>query len=177
MPSSLLPCSQMSSTTSCGRRWRTAVSAPSLSAATLVSNPSSRRMPAMRSRISSSSSTIRISDAICNPCLLIPGSFFLHTLLPRWKCQYDLRSRLVLAMLAVAMLAVASILQDDLSAMVFHDLADDRQAEARALGPRRNVRLGQSVSMFVRQADTVVGDAEDHSVLAALQRNSDTTGR
>src|SRR5215470_16754758 len=64
-PSSRLPCSQMSRITSCGRRSSTALRASSESRAKRVRCPSSCRKPATISRMSASSSTIRISAAIC----------------------------------------------------------------------------------------------------------------
>src|SRR5215831_2345990 len=64
-PSRRLPCSQMSRMTSWGRRSSTALSASSESRASRVRCPSSCRKPATISRMSASSSTIRMSAAIC----------------------------------------------------------------------------------------------------------------
>ena len=69
-PSRRLPCSQMSRMTSCGRRSSMAFRASSESRARRVRWPSSCRMPATISRMSASSSTIRMSEAIC----LLPHS-------------------------------------------------------------------------------------------------------
>src|ERR1700744_2244484 len=104
----------------------------------------------MRSRMSSSSSTIRTSDAICDPFLLIACSLVL--LLPRREGHHDLR-----AMHPVVMVVriLSGILQPQLAALVFGDLAHDRGPEPGALGARRDVRLGQPVAMLVRQADAV----------------------
>src|ERR1700712_4399604 len=146
MPSSLEPCSQMSSTTSWGRRARMAVSAESESPATRVVYPSSCRIPAIRSRISSSSSTMRISDAISDPFLLIFISF--QSLLCEREGQCDLRA-----------FPAFHVGEGDIPAMVFHDLAHDRQAQPGALGAGGDIGLGQPVLVFRRQADAVVGDA------------------
>src|ERR1700689_3483816 len=118
-------------------------------------------MPAIRSRISSSSSTTRISGAINNPFLLIPKSFFFlarvtHRFLPEREDQrHD-----------GAVLPVATVGERDFAAMVFGNLADDGEAQPRALRPRRHIRFGQPVAMLVRQADAVVGDAEGEPVVA-----------
>src|SRR5690349_4154139 len=124
-------------------------------------------MPAIRSRISSSSSTIRTSDAICNPCLFIPRPFFLYFFLSRREAQNDFRAPYVLV----------RVLQRDVAAMVFHDLANDRQTQTRALGARRDIRLGQPVALFVRQANAVVRNFETHHAVVACQRNDDASRR
>src|ERR1700761_3159046 len=167
MPSSLEPCSQMSSTTSCGRRERIAASADSESPATRVEYPSSCSMPEIRSRMSSSSSTMRISDAISNPFLLIFTSSFcpFRVLLGEGEGQGDL-----------CPLPVLHIGERDFPAMVFHDLAHDRQAQPRALGAGGDVRLGQAMAMFRRQADAIVGDAEGKGRILELDRNVDLSG-
>src|ERR1043166_670365 len=153
MPSMRLPCSQISSTTRCGLRARTAAQAPSPSAATRVSKPSSRRMPAIRSRMSSSSSTIRISGAASNPFLLIPYTIlvdFTHALLTRGKHEAHFRATLV----------PGNVGQRNLAAVILDNLAHDGEAEAGALGPRRHIGLGEPMTLIVRQADSVIADAE-----------------
>src|SRR6185437_5020693 len=136
-------------------------------------------MPAMRSRISSSSSTIRISDAICDPFLLIALSLGLGVLLSRREDQNDLRAMLNVPIIGgiPTMRAVARILQDQFAAMVFQNLAHDREAETCALGSRRYIGLGQPVAMFVRQADAVVCDSKDDALVSLFQRDHDTSGR
>ena len=67
------------------------------------------------------------SDAIGNACLLIPSSFFFHFLLSWWKRQDNFRPSPVFALNAVALQALACVLQNNFAAMVFHDLSDDRQ--------------------------------------------------
>src|SRR5258708_35993306 len=113
--------------------------------------------------MSSSSSTIRISDAICNPCLLIPRSFFLYFLLSRWKRQNDFG----------AVHAACCVLQGDIAAMVFHHLAHDRETKAGALGARGHVGLRQPVALFVRQADAIVGNADADVDLLRFERDRD----
>src|SRR5262249_8845715 len=136
MPSCLDPCSQMSSTTSCGRRVRMADKADSESPATRVVYPSSVNIPEIRSRISSSSSTMRISDAISDPFLLIFRSFFTllgyQILLGKRKSQSDLGAAFPF-----------HIGQGDVAAMVLHDLAHDGEAQTRALGARGDIGLGE----------------------------------
>src|ERR1700761_265623 len=102
-----------------------------------VSYPSSRRMPEIRSRISSSSSTTRISDAISDPFLLIFSTFLTQTLLYQGEGQTYFGA-----------LPVAGIRQHDFAAMVFHDLAHDRQTQPRALSAGGDIGFGESVAMF-----------------------------
>src|SRR6188768_505960 len=106
-------------------------------------------MPAIRSRMSSSSSTMRISDAINDPFLLIFQSFF----------TFPRRSGGFLIFLCEGQsqgdfgaLPAFGIGENDLPAMVFHDLAYDRQTQAGALAAGGDIRLGQAVAMLRRQA-------------------------
>src|SRR5215469_6529711 len=151
MPSSLEPCSQMSSTSSCGRRARIAASADSESPATRVVYPSSCRMPEIKSRMSSSSSTMSISDAISDPFLLI----FTSSL-----CTFRGPLREGEGQGDIGPFPALGVGQGDLPAMVFHDLANDGQSETRALGAGCDIWLGQPVTMLCRQADSIVGDAK-----------------
>src|SRR5215813_9711384 len=106
-------------------------------------------MPEIRSRISPSSSTTRISDAINDPFLLIFTSLMSLGFLREGECEGHFRA-----------LPILGIAQGDLTTMVFHDLAHDREPQAGAFGAGGNVRLGQPVPVFRRQADAIVGDAE-----------------
>src|SRR5215472_6963614 len=56
--------------------------------------------------------------------------------------------------------ASLAILQYQLSTMIFHDLLDDGEAQPGALGPRRDVRLGQALAALGGQAAAVVLDDE-----------------
>src|ERR1700759_5520957 len=106
-------------------------------------------MPAIRSRISSSSSTTRISDVIGDPVLLILIAFLTQRLLREREGQRD-----------QSPLAAVRIPQHDIAAMVFHDLAHNRQAQPCALGAGGNIRLGQAMAMFGGKTDAVVTDLE-----------------
>src|SRR6185437_644930 len=143
----------MSSITSCGRRPRTALSAPSASAATRVSKPSSPRMPATSSRISCSSSTIRMSGAIGSPVLFIPYP------VPLGFTRFLLLERQSQPNLGAAFL-FAEIREADLTAMILEDFSHDREPEAGAFGTRGDVRLRQSVPMLWRQSYPVIEDTE-----------------
>src|ERR1043166_4329723 len=99
-------------------------------------------MPEIRSRISSSSSTTRISDAISDPFLLIFDTFLTQILLYKREGQRDFRP-----------LPALGVAQGDFSTMVFHDLAHDGEAQTRALGAGGDIRLGQAMAMLRRQAD------------------------
>src|SRR5438067_6431875 len=167
MPSSFDPCSQMSSTTSCGRRARIAARADSESPATRVEYPSSCRIPAIRSRMSSSSSTMRISDAISDPFLLIFTSLdvgldiggFVRPcgLLAEGEGEPDLGP-----------FPTFGIGKGDVPAMVFHDLAHDGEPQAGALGARGDIRFSQAMAVFRRQAHAIVGDTDRKTRLMRL---------
>src|ERR1700722_19113029 len=107
-------------------------------------------MPEIRSLMSSSSSTTRISDAISDPFLLIFTSFFSLDLLRERECQGHFRA------LPFTRIAPSRITKGDFAPMVFHDLAHNRQAQTRALGAGGDIGLGQPVPMFRRQAHAIV---------------------
>src|SRR5215469_3200051 len=149
MPSSSLPWSQMSSTTSVGRRVRIAASASVLVAASRVSYPSSLRTPQISARMSASSSTTRMSCAMgalpFDAFSFVSFGFigFGDTRIAAHEQQRHARA------------ATGTIIEAQLAAVVFHDLLDDRQTETRAAGARGDVRLGQPIALLVRQADAV----------------------
>src|SRR5690606_20916541 len=154
------PCSQMSSSTSLGTRSAIAARAASLLPAVRASWPSSLRIPATSSRISSSSSTTRMSDAIvdlfrstcslAHPC---PAS-------PLIGCCRQQHSH------HCAYTAVEggwSVVQLQPAAMVLDDLLDDSEPQAGALLARRHVRLEQPLPVLARQALAIVHHADlDH---------------
>src|SRR5689334_22071067 len=111
-------------------------------------------MPATSSRISASSSTMRISSADSAPFLLMPVT--------RWSwsraCvaregQTDERTALTRC---TRFIGRRRVLKRDAAVMVFHDLLDDRKAKARAFGALRHVGLSQAIAVFRRQANAVV---------------------
>src|SRR5437763_12891482 len=138
MPSRRLPCSQMTRTTSCGRRWHTAASAASASAAVRAVYPSSRRIPAISSRMSSSSSTMSSSGAISDPFFipLIQLQVVAYGFLIQRKHQAHFRARLV----------VLAVGERNFSAVLLDDLAHDGEAEARAFRARGHIGFGQRVA-------------------------------
>src|SRR6185312_630491 len=123
-------------------------------------------MPAIRSRISSSSSTTRISDVIGDPVLLILYAFLTHFrgfwLLCEGECQRD-----------QCALAAFRVRQRDLAPVVLHDLAHDRQTQPRALGAGGDIRLGQAVTMLGREADAIVAHRESEIRAVGLKRDLD----
>src|ERR1041385_2957831 len=97
--------------------------------------------------MSSSSSTMRTSDAISDPFLLIFKSFFvvltiagLLLLLGKGEGQRDFRS-----------LPASGVAQGNVAAMVFHDLAHNGEPQPRTLGAGGDIGFGQTVAMFRRQ--------------------------
>src|SRR5690606_22878784 len=153
-PSRRDPCSQMSRKTSRGTRSEIAASALSASWAVRVSWPSSPRMPATSSRMSSSSSTIRMSDAIS--CL--PG-IALHR--AGRRCRQDDADHGPAPVMKIGRRVVK--LQP--AAMVLDNLLDDGKAEAGALLARGHVGFEQPLAVLAWQALAVV-DHLDHEVLA-----------
>src|SRR4030081_152383 len=186
-PSSLLPCSQMSRNTRCGRRFAISASAESLSRAVLVLKPSSSRIPATRSRISASSSTIRMSFAIGHACPVsrllrlrflfhfwsAPPAPRFHTRLFHFDFRGVARHRKPQPHPgpARARSNVRGIVELDPAAMVFQNAAHNRQAEAGALFARRDVGFEQARPAYLWQADAVVDDI-DHDVIVLARRNN-----
>src|SRR5690606_2377503 len=142
-PSSLLPCIQISRKTRRGTRSLMAASALSLSKAVRVSCPSSERMPETISRMSSSSSTTRISDAM---------AYFLALIIRigghRFLVGQDHTDHRPLAVVEDR----RRIVQLELPAMVFDDLLDDCEAEPRALLAHRHIGFENAVPVLGRKA-------------------------
>src|SRR5690606_34763561 len=153
------PCIQMSRKTRRGTRSEIAASALSLSCAVRVSCPSSDRMPETISRISASSSTTRISDATCE---------FLISSRSGAAGRHDMRQQHP-DHGATAMIEIGRrVVQFELAAVLFYDLLDDGEAEARALLSHRHIGLQDAVPVFGRQAIAVVDHIDDEAVRAPL---------
>src|SRR4051812_45182538 len=157
----------MSRNTRCGRRLEISVSAESLSRAVRVVNPSSSRMPATRSRISASSSTIRISFVAMGhpPVLSIAGcgfDFWLVVSRLRWLGGFVPRLRRVVIRSGFGVRRLAGdgkaqphpgsprarpnlrgIMEFDPPAMIFQDPADDREPKAGAFFAGGDIGLQQ----------------------------------
>src|ERR1700694_2199984 len=152
-PSSRLPCSQMSRNTRFGLRLATCASASSLSRAERVMKPSSCRMPDTSSRMSASSSTMRMSSAM--------GSSI--------RCELrGLGSRRGLGLVrahgfrreaqphpgsALAGDLFGGIAELDASAVVLQDAAYDGEAQAGALLAGGDVGFEQPAAVLLRQPD------------------------
>src|SRR5690606_4447055 len=132
----------MSSSSRRGTRSAIAASAESLSPAVRVSWPSSDRIPATSSRISVSSSTTRISDAILDlfrPFFFLTLACYVHT-----KNHADHRS-------ATPMEVSRSVVQLQPSTMVLDYLLHDRKTKAGALLARGHIRLQKPLTVLLRQ--------------------------
>src|SRR5580658_1770965 len=106
-------------------------------------------MPHMSIRISASSSMTRMSCAMSRRLLhhwttRLHGRPGRHPRLAAIEHQQDARA------------AAVAVLEQQLAAMVFHDLLDDGKPKAGALGARRHIGLDQPLASFVRQASAVV---------------------
>src|SRR5262245_39626092 len=116
-------------------------------------------MPATKSRISASSSTIKISAAMV---LLACNLWFF------WVSGIDFAGGGNSHANPGAPLAwdfLGGVAQLDPAAVLLDNASYDGKAETGALFTRRHIRLEQSVAVFFGQADTVV-DNIDHDVFA-----------
>src|SRR6185437_3733433 len=104
-------------------------------------------MPAIRSRMSSSSSTMRISGAINEPFLLIRHSQIFKNFLFERKRQTHLRT-----------LLFRCVIDGDFAAMIFDNLAHDGEAKAGAFRARGDVGFGEAMAVFGWKPDAVVDD-------------------
>src|ERR1700686_2179890 len=155
----------MSRNTRFGLRDVIAVSASSLLRAVRASKPSSCRMPATRSRISASSSTMRISAAMPLPVYVVlvfrrgrlrmagGGEAHAHPGAPLARNFFD------------------GVAQLDAAAMILDDASNNGEAKPGALLARRDIRLEQPPAGFPREADPVVDHIDDD--VAALARGKD----
>src|SRR5690606_31385811 len=145
------PCSQMSRKTRRGTRLVLAATALSASWALRVSWPSPMRMQATSLRLSSSSSTISMSYAIFNLLAIVSDITSL-------QCrQYDADHGL-----APAVEILRRIVEFEAAAVVFDNLAHDREAKARALLASRHVRFEQPLTVFSWQSLAVVDDVDNN---------------
>src|SRR3989304_2182192 len=104
-------------------------------------------MPAINSRMSASSSTMRMSRAMREGRIPVPVVGFADG--AQLKYQPGRRA------------AAGPVVQDQVAAMVLHDFLDDGKPQAGPLRARRDIGLGQAVAVARRQAATVVLDADD----------------
>src|SRR5688572_20116309 len=122
-------------------------------------------MPAVRTRMSASSSTIRMSCAMAEGPRCGEAEGAVVVLL--WIVLRRRSDHTVFASGGVpggpesqsdACAAFRTILQEQAAAMVLHDLLDDGQAEAGALLAGGHIGLGEAVAVFRRQSAAVVLD-------------------
>src|SRR5690348_1198930 len=105
-------------------------------------------MPHMSMRMSASSSTTRMSCAMSRG--LFYGFFYLaRRRNARIGAIEDERH---------ACTAAFAILDDQLPAMVFHDLLDNGKAKTCALGTGRDIRLGEAVATLRWQSAAIILD-------------------
>src|SRR5215470_16693438 len=109
-------------------------------------------MPEMRSRISASSSMMRMSCAILGGSCAVFCSGLSRFLATFWKNETNDRARP----------RSRRVVQLNQPAMVLDDARNDGEAEARALGARRHVRFDEAMSILLREAQPVVDHFELH---------------
>src|SRR5690606_24672722 len=161
----------MSRMTSEGRRSESAASALSLSAAVRVPKPSSSNIPETRSRISASSSIIRISSAMTHSCYIL--TLVLCSLVARLGEQRQCGEIELQQGDRPSLRAVA---QFERALMIFGNLLHDRQPQPGALGPGGHIRLGKPVLQFRRKAHAVVRDGNAEQMPLKRNRNFDGGG-
>src|SRR5689334_10346512 len=122
-------------------------------------------MPEISIRMSASSSTIRMSCAMDDRPRLGFDALRRRLLDPAGEHETDARA------------AARRILEPELAAVILHDLLDDRQAEAGALGAGRDVGLGQAIAPLDRQPLAVVVDLDDGRALGVAQADHDLSPR
>src|SRR4029079_14774752 len=179
-PSSFEPCNQMSRITRDGRRSSIAASVSSLSFAVRVRCPSSSRLPEINPRMSASSSTTRISDAM-NHSLLLPLALrdrgvrrgfvriaFVACLLRVPDRQVDAYG--CAPHLAVPLRRVGEVQS---AAMLLSDALHDGEPKAGAFGARGHIGLDQPLPVFGRQAAAIVDDGNLDSVTLDADLGSD----
>src|ERR1700732_2641556 len=126
-------------------------------------------MPHINMRISASSSTTRTSCAMDDgPCCCDgwrlgqrSGIAGLGTV----EDQHD------------AGAAAVAVIEDQLAAVIFHDLLDDGETEPGALGARRHIGLGQALAPFGRQAAAIVLDDERDLPVRIVEPHGDLAWR
>src|SRR5829696_8590217 len=164
-PSRREPCIQMSRNTSWGRRRSTAARASSESFAVRAPWPSSSRMPATRSRMSASSSTISMSLAIVLPLL---HALRLGRLAPVRTIGREPQAH---HRAPAAGRDRRGIEELDAAAMLFHDPPHDREPEPGSLLARGDVGLQQPLPILLRQTDTVVRHLDSNVGAVAHDRD------
>src|SRR6056297_1941692 len=164
MPSIWLSLSQMSRIRRPGGSDRMAAIASSELAARRVSKPSSPRMSEITSRMSRSSSTIRMS--LIPPSLGRRGPctcfFAAMQRQAHHRPRPDMRARG----------ERVGILQHQRAAMFLDDLLDDRQAQPGALLARCHVGLEQPRAVL-RKADAVIGNGDHRLAVLGAALDAD----
>src|SRR5258707_11087082 len=120
-------------------------------------------MPEISIRMSSSSSTIRMSCAMRDRPRLDLAALRRRFLHAAPEHQADPRA------------AARRVLETQLASVVLHDLLDDRQPQPRAFGPRRDVGLGQPLPSLRWQAAAIVVDLDDRRTVGLAQPDHDLT--
>src|SRR5262249_41028461 len=130
--------------------------------------PSSWRMPATSSRISASSSTIRISDDMAHLSVACGFADFGGSLFVGGTFGAEAQPGP-----SPSAVPVGSIIELDASAVLLDDAADDREPEAGPLLARRHIGLEQAVAVLLRQTGAVVDDVDNDVGPLACRRYLD----
>src|SRR6185312_11891323 len=123
-------------------------------------------MPSISSRMSGSSSTMRMSCAMRH-LLLLTGHRSGGGLRRGTGRQDEAGGRAW---------PLRPIVEHEAAPVVLHDLLDDSQSQSRPLRFVRDVWLGQSRPIFLRKSDSVIGHGYANTGRIILDRNLDSSG-
>src|SRR5260370_37973740 len=128
-------------------------------------------MPAISVQMSRSSSTMRMSWAMTLQTVRdgLSGSLCGCRM---WSSRRDFL-RVTPEYQTDARAATLAVVQRKITAVIFHDLLDDRETEAGALAAGRHVRLGEALAPLLRQAFAIVLDDKAHGGVAVAQGERD----
>src|SRR4051794_40145502 len=133
-------------------------------------------MPAISSRMSISSSTTRISGETSDPFCFMREPLF-HFPRPAQGEDHANDRPSYFAAFCVCAWVFGCIFEQQLSPMVFQNLADNGEAEPRPFCARRDIGLREPVPVLRRQANAVVtyGNREPRALYGQFDR--DVSGR
>src|SRR5262249_21303902 len=129
-----------------------------------VEYPSSFKTPAISIRMSASSSTIRMSCAMGSGTQLGRHNSGRGPLNDAGVADKNQRHARPVRL---------PVREQQLTAVIFHDLPDDGEAQTRALGSGRHIGFGQALAALLRQALTVVFDSDRDVMVILRDRDAD----
>src|ERR1700722_13203715 len=128
-------------------------------------------MPAISKQMSRSSSTMRMSWAMTLQTVRdgLSGSLCGCRM---WSSRRDFL-RVTSEYQTDARAATLAVVQHEITAVIFHDLLDDGEAEACALAAGRHIRLGEALAPLFRQTFAIFLDDNAHGGVVVAQGERD----